>query len=304
MSVVVAAIFPDFGMLMSDSRVTINGNSKRDELQKIYQLSNHLAVGFTSNNVRISCQIISEMTKYSLKNTRSQHPLYLLEKLPRVANFYYKKLTKGLSVLPAMDFSYIGILNDRGSSIPIKPVFDLMKRFNSSFNLSPEMQRGLFSAKDGFMNFQPPIPIALIQKFPFNDIKTFNTLGISLCGSGSVAFIKLEKDLEKTLLAPEKIMRIVIIQSSVEDYCKENGIDTVGGLSQIVIIDKNGVKPQGYSANLVMKDGKIVGGKKMEYRDEGWVQIDLRTGIELKIRHNPLIIDTDNKFTALQSAFC
>lgn len=306
MSVVLAAAFPDFGLLISDSRITINGTIKRDELQKIYQLGKHLAVGFTSDDVGTSYRIIYEMTRYSQKLSRSQHSLYLLDKLPKVANYHYEKLTKGRNPLPRMDFSYVGIINDRITQLDSKFVFDLIKRFKNSFTLSPEMQRSLFSAKNGIMKFPPPIPSVLVQEFPSNRRVNFHTLGVSLRGSGAVAFSELEKEIEKVLLCPDKNMRIVMFQLSLNNYCKKNNITSVGGLNQIIIIDRDGIKPQSYSHSSVLKDGKFIGGKKMEFKPGGWVQIDLDTGKEVKVKHyNPLILEKDdNEFASFQGMSC
>lgn len=108
MSVVIAAAFPDFGYLSSDSRVTIRtakGDFRRDELQKTYQVGPFLTVGFTSNDVQLSCAILKAITHYSYKKSKSQNTLYLLEKLPKVAKYEYDRLTQARLDKPAMSFS-------------------------------------------------------------------------------------------------------------------------------------------------------------------------------------------------------
>ncbi len=44
----------------------------------------------------------------------------------------------------------------------------------------------------------------------------------------------------------------------------------------------------------------------MEYRQDGWVQVDLKTGKEIRIQHlNPLILQIeDNEFNALSATAC
>ena len=288
MTVVISTIFPDFGMLLTDSRVTWSNGTKRDELQKIYQLSDHLAVAFSSADVGITLQIIKEMTTYSLKKSRSKHVLFLLDKLIKVAIYHYGRLTKNMTNKPLMDFSFVGVLRDRSTSLQATYFMELIKHHNGSgFTLSPEMTNALFRAKEGQMSFPPPVPIAAHLIFPLGLVRKYHTLGVHVTGSGSGVWQKLKNEMGKILLQPHKEMRISVLHMTVDEYCKENSSSGVGGLSQVVLIDSEGVRPRSYETAQLDKDGKVVKGHRMIYTTGGWVQQNIETGTEIRVHQNP-----------------
>lgn len=308
MSVVIAAAFPDFGYLSSDSRITVKsarGIFKRDVLQKTYQVGPHLAIGFTSNDVRISCLIIQALTNYSYRKAKSQNTLYLLDKLPRVARHEYERLTASMTEKPAMSFSFVGLMRDRATFLDSGYVFEMIKQHTGSFTLSPEMQRALFSGKDGKLYFPSPNPAVLVQTFPDSKILWFHTLGVSIEGSGSAAFDdELKSEMGKILLIPEPSFRIAILQQAIEDKCKKYGIDTVGGMNQTLILNESGVIPQGYSGGMTFdtEGNEVDKGRKIEIGPEGWVQTDLNTGKQVRILQQPMFIAEDEKFARLAGA--
>ena len=306
MSVVLGFIFPDFSVLMSDSRVTLRkGSGKlhfRDELQKLFQVSDHLAVGFASDDVAVSYSIIQGVTRFCRDSARSKNTLYLLLHLPRVIKFLYKKNVSSIRRPPAMSFVFVGSILGRGARIPTKDFSELLKKMENSFTLSPIMMQALFGGnRDGYMHFPAPGSALFRIDLPKGETYFQHAIGATAVGSGAPVFDDIEKEIHKIFLSPEKNMRLAMLQFSVRDFQQKAKIESVGGMSQILVIDGAGVYPHSHSFSQLDQSGKEVAGQKMVFENGSWYQLDNASGRKVVVSSNLLLInnDGDNKFNAL-----
>lgn len=306
MSVVLAAAFPDFAVIMSDSRITIrkkDGSSHQDKQRKIFQVAPYLAVGFVSNDVRLSRKIIKGLTEYANKKVKSLNSVYLMERLPRVAKYIYEKETVHLRVKQEMEFVYAGAATGFAGSHDSKRFFELIQKLDSSFSLSPEIQSALFGIKkNGQMTFPAPAKIIKTQSLPSGEIRETHSLAIVTTGSGMGVMDKLKPDIEKVMLSPYKEMRIFILETALREYIASSGIDTIGGLIQIAVIDKDGVAPFSYSFSTFDPNGNEQPINSMVFKDGKWTQTNHITGNEIEVTTNPLIFNNDDTFSSQDAA--
>jgi hypothetical protein len=303
MSVVLAAAVPGRAIIMSDSRITLakGGHTvTRDELQKVFQLTDHLTVGFTGQ-VDVAYKLIGLLTEYCQSPLRkSKNSIYLLSHLPRAAKYFYDKLTEQLLIKPPVELVYAGVGLGRGWMLPRTEMERLLALHkHSSIAATPSWQEFMFT-KSPLIRW--PAPISLIAKhlFPQNAFQYGRGMALATSGSGAGAIEPILPEMHKVYLMQEKNMQIFILQKTMSDYCARQKIDSVGGMSQIVVTDENGVVPMSYSYGPAEKDGQQILAKQMLFENGGWVQLDKITGKRQPIQHfNPLLIMQDNNFEAL-----
>ena len=299
MSLVIGCTFPDGAILFSDSRISIKTNlqeSYRDELRKLFQLGKNLAIGFTSNNVKFTHELLKRMTYYSLKKSRSQNTLHLLDKMLKVAKFEYKKISNQLRITPAMEFIYSGVINGRSNIINGK---DMMKLLNSigSGSLSPRLYYGIKNSKNGVVTLPPPATILAKQKFPSGDSEILSGIGYAYSGMNNSIEPLLEEAFFKILgVGEEANIKFIILTTLVDKYCKDKKIKTIGGMVQSLFINENGVFPQNYSYTQFDSDGKPITTKSIFYNQNKWIQKNSKTGQEVIIKENPLYMLINNIF--------
>lgn len=297
MSLVLACAFPDVAILISDSRVSC-GSRKQDVLQKIYQIGPMLAIGFTSNDVRLTERILGVMTDYVFHHAKSKNTRYLLLRLPKVANYYYRKFTQGKNSIP-MDFVFAGVDNSIGAVISGRALFELFKRVGSG-SLSPRLSYGMYNQKGDSVTLPPPASIIAILKFPECIYEETVGLGYFASGSDAEATKHLQEAFEKTLVTVDEfsVMKHVIISSIIEEHVRKHDIETIGGLTQTVLIDEKGLKPVGYSVGGLGEDGKAEEKISMTFNNGAWVQKRLKDDKEIIVTKCPMVINSDEIFEA------
>ena len=300
MSLIIGCNFPEGAILFSDSRVTVvktnNKKSYRDELRKLFQLGKNLAVGFTSNSVDFTHELLKRMTHYSLKKSRSQNTLYILEKILKVAGFEYNNLGRNLKIFPKMEFIYTGIIIGRSNVIPGKALFKLLKSIGSG-SISPRIYTGIKNSKNGIVTLPPPATILAKQTFPSGDINIVEGLGFAYSGIDKSIEPLLKEAFEKIISVGEEAnIKFIILTTLIDKYCKDKNIKSIGGMVQSLFINENGVFPQNYSYTQFDSNGKPITTKSIFFNQNKWIQKDSKTSQEVIIKENPLYILPNNIF--------
>lgn len=294
MSVVVGFGFPEEAILISDSRVSFEGSriEPRDEIRKTYQLGRNLAVGFTSQHVKFTFELLRRITNYSQKKSKSKATLYLLDKIPKVAKYHYQKMSEKIKRKPRMEFVYAGVITDRYLSVPGKVIFELMKERGGG-RIPAKIAVGMQTLQDGIMRLPPPSPVVTKQIFPSGEMLPFVSLGFVVSGTGSGIAKKISESGAELFFADSEIpMRLMMIRGICDGYIKEANIKTVGGLVQILKINEKGVFPMLYSRTDVTKKGEEVKTETLSFIDGEWVMENHKTGKVTRVKQNPLIVDT------------
>lgn len=284
MSVVVGLSFPEEAIIISDSRISfVKGKvvvGSRDDLRKIFALTPQLAIGFTSDNVELTYKIISRLEEYIANEAKISITYYLLQKLPRVAEYEYKKLTKGMINLPHMEFIYAGILADRPLHIPEQIIMDIMTKGGGGAVPEP-IGKALMTMRDGIMTMEPPTPVIMKQHLPSGEISDFGIYTVGGIGSGSF-MQKLFGDEYSRLLtcdpAPIGTFRSNLIRIMCDDFIKESGIPTVGGAVQVLRINAKGLIGVESSFKRIFSDSSIQDISSMKFDGKEWISTNHETG--------------------------
>lgn len=299
MSLVIGCTFPEGSILFSDSRISIKNYSKesyRDELRKLFQLGKNLAIGFTSNNVDFTHDLLKRMTYYSLKKSRSQNTLYLLEKMLKVAKFEYNNIASKIKNRPNMEFIYSGVINGRSNIVPGKEMMKLLTSIGSG-SLSPRLYSGIKNSKNGVVTLPPPATILVKQTFPSGNTEILSGLGYAYSGiNNSIEPILKEAFLKILGVGEEANIKFIILTTLVDKYCKDKNIKAIGGMVQSLFINEKGVFPQNYSYTQFDPDGNPITTKSIFFNQNKWTQRDSKTCKEVIIKENPLYIPTNNIF--------
>lgn len=295
MSVVVGFGFPEEAILISDSRVSFNEPKlePRDEIRKIYQLGNHLAVGFTSQHVEFTLEILRRITNFSLNKSKSQATLYLLDKIPKVARYFYHRLSEKIGWKPPMEFVYAGVVMDRCLGVSGKLIFDLMKKKGGG-HIPTKIAVGMQNTQNGVMNLPPPSPVVTKQVFPSGEILPLVSLGFVVSGTGSGIAKKIQESEAELFFADSEIpMRLSMIRMLCDNYIKESGINSVGGLVQVLKINEKGISPMLYSRTNITPEGKEVKAETLSFVNGEWIMEEHQIGKITRVKQNPLIIDIE-----------
>ncbi|GAG72627.1 unnamed protein product, partial [marine sediment metagenome] len=253
-------------------------------------------IGFTSNNLKITHKILKEITNYSINKARIKNTLYLLEKLPKVAQHYYEQMTKGMKEKPNMEFVYAGTVLNRALVLNGKDLFNFLKKFRS-MSVSPQIYYAIKNTKNGITHLPPPASVLAKQTFPNLDFRAVYGFGFAFSGVSGQIKEKLEEAYLKIIESGEiDSFKIVITKYIIDDFCKDKNIKTIGGLTQIILLNKTGLHPMQYSYANLDKDGKKINEKSISFKNGKWIQYDKSKGKEINIKQNPLLITEDNIF--------
>jgi len=113
-----------------------------------------------------------------------------------------------------------------------------------------------------------------------------------IIGSGTPGLDDIEKDLfdlQFNVNGGDVSFGVVISDHALRENIKKKGIDTVGGLSQIAVIDSKGSRFIPYKGKKEPFDGGDLD-VEMIIRDGRFVQRDLITGKEIKLLFPPEIV--------------
>ncbi len=286
MSVVAGFSFPEEAVIISDSRISfINGKGvvgTKDDLRKIFPLTPHLAIGFTSDDVDLTLKIISKLEEYIRDKAKVNIVYYLLQKLPKVAAYEYKKLTKGMTTRPGMEFIYAGVLSDRSLYLPEPLVIDLMTRGGGGAVPEP-IGRALMTMKNGYLTIAPPTPVIMKQQLPLNEVSNLGVWTVASIGSGASIQQEFEKEYSRIMTcepAPIGTFRSNFIRIICDEFIKKFHIPTVGGAVQVLRINAKGVSGVSSSFKRIFSDNSVKDISSMEFDGEKWTWRDYEKGTE------------------------
>lgn len=281
MSVVIGFSFPEEAIIVSDSRISfVNGNivrSSKDNLRKVFALTPQLAIGFVSNNVNLTHKIIAKLEDYIKKEAKVKVVYHLLQKLPKVAEYEYKKLIKNIKVPPPMEFIYAGILADRSLTVP-EPI--IMNMLGSGAVPEP-IGRALMTMRNGYLTMAPPTPVIMKQTFPLGKVSNLGVYTFGAIGSGASIEKVFEKEYRNLLMAepaPIGTFRSNLIRLICDEFIKDSNIPTIGGTIQVLRINVKGVSAVHASFNRIFSDSSIKKISSIEFDGEKWIRNNYETG--------------------------
>jgi hypothetical protein len=286
MTVVIAQHFFQGLIVVADSRSSKLKNGSwipwRDNTQKIFFLTPSLIIAF-SGDIEFAGTIISFVQRQI--KIRPQIGLLhrFIDKGPKLIRYGYQYLAKKHEARPVgfivagIDFSRASPLKDeKGNLIGRLPIYDkrIIKLVSPEFNLERATLENPFL----------------------------------IMGSGEIGVKGLEEsltDLQFGQMLNSLDFQAMLIEILLREKIKFLGIDTVGGLSQIAIIDNNGPRFQNYKGKKDPdKDGDL--DVEMVFQNGRFVQKDLKTGKEIVLLHPPEIIkieeDDSELFAELNKA--
>lgn len=295
MSVVIACGYLEEVIILCDSRVSYGGEKitdSKDNLRKIYQLGPMLAVGFTSNDVEFTLELLRRVTLYATQKAKSKATLYLMDKLPKVARYNYNQMAKASGKTPGMEFVYAGMVKDRYTYVKQNTIFDLMKP-GSSGAMPEKIGRALMrNSSAEYLALEPPSPILGNQVFPGGNLPETIGLGFITSGSGSGVFDDIMEENSNLFFTDASFpMRIYILRMICEEYIKKAKIPTIGGSIQTLRINAQGVSSMGYFRGHVDANGNQVITEKISFQKGEWVVEDIINNRVTKIIQNPLKLE-------------
>jgi hypothetical protein len=295
MSLVIGFSFPEEAIIICDSRIGAydkykNPIEKSDDLRKIYTLGDHLAIGFASEDVELTLRILAKITDYAINKTKHKATYYLLERLPKVAVYEYKRLVKLNRIKPPhMEFVYVGLI-DRGLYIKEKVLMDYLFSGSRSISIPRNIGKALMTMQNGYMYINPPTPVIQKQTFPIGESSGAGVYGYFVSGSGSGIKKGIESLYPTLLNTNDSQMRNFLIRDACDKYIKKSGIDSIGGSIQVLRIDKSGVTPINFINKRIYPDGTEENIYSIEFKDDGWEMTDHKNGTIKKIKQHPLLL--------------
>lgn len=286
MSVVVGFSFPEEAILISDSRISFVNNKVivgvKDNLRKIFALTPQLAIGFTSGDVDLTYKILLKLEEYIKDQAKVNIVYHLLQKLPKVAIYEYKKLTKSIKTPPSMEFIYAGVLSDRSLNVPEPIIMNLMARGGGGAVPEP-IGKALMTMRDGYMTIEPPTPVIMKQHFPSGEVSNFGVYTFAAIGSGASIESLFEKEYSNLMTAepaPVGDFRSNLIRLHCDDFIKESNIPTIGGAVQVLRINTKGVNGVNFSFKRIFSDSSVKDISDMEFDGKKWISKNYETGGE------------------------
>lgn len=279
MTMIAGIGFPDEVFIVSDSRVSYKNRNiaPKDNLKKIYQLSKYSCFAYTSEDVIFTHNLIEEITKFttSLPDIKTD---MLLKQVTKYASRKYQEISDRLKKSPTMYFIYVGMI-DKPYKIETRKLKTILKIYNNKTYIPDKIK--IPNLKSKFTLIPSPTPLLIKQSFP--DGKTSSSIGwdFSGLGSGKNVEFEIDKFYTKLFFFPGTFNKAVIIKDICDHYIGQSKINTIGGLIQIFMIDRDGVKPL-----MFVKHGE--GEEVRQYVDTNgdWVEENTNTGVIKRVKQN------------------
>lgn len=256
MTLVVGQQFFQGIVMIADSRASVLGGGKiipwRDNTQKIFRLQEHLFIGF-AGDIEFAGSIIAFLIK-QINERRKLGQLHLFySKAPKLIKYAYKVLSDKFGEKRLVSFMVGGV--DFRRPAPVKDSRGKVTSYLSIYD------KKLFKLESPEFEMQA-------SSIPNNPIL--------IMGSGEPALVGLERDFEKLQFGINPSLPLSfhasLIGMTLRNKAKKLGIDTVGGLFQIMTIDNNGSRFLGYKSRSNFEIGEE------EKNDELDVELIVKNG--------------------------
>jgi hypothetical protein len=266
--------------MIADSRATWSKTSggiyaKADIAQKLFYFPEHCFISFAGDFLFAS-EIISFLFHQGQKNKKLQNIDALYLKAPKLIEYAYRQLEKKYQKSPGVAFVIGGVPLQR------PPV-------------SYKNQDGSFGGYLGNL-FRVQLFSYRCPEFQLRVADHNNPVLAE--GSGSVVSGKIETCLKGLQFGGRMDQRIdfqaVIMENVFKDEIKKQGIDTVGGLYQIAVIDRFGSRFIPYQGK---RESHGLGGLDVELiiqEDGRFLQRDLITGKTIPLLYPPEVVGIPN----------
>src|SRR3989339_535485 len=276
MTLIASVGFADEVIVFSDSRISYQNNIKppKDELKKIYQLSSHSLISFTTNDVVFTCKLIEKITIFA-SSRQDKNTSKFLKDITSYAIEAYNKLL--ISSKPEIIFIYSAMINEPYVVRTNKLIQMLNLHKNNSF-IPEKIKTIKITPKNKKTKIPAPTPLLIKQHFP--DGRISSTVGWDYTATGSGK--DFEKDITemypKLFFVPGAQNKGIILCETCKSYLKSANNQTIGGTIQTFIISKEGVKP------VMFMEGDI----RKQYIDQNgdWVEEDLKSGTIKRAKQN------------------
>lgn len=271
MTVVLGQHFMEGVAVMADCRASISKSGKvtpwRDNTQKVFFLNPEIVLGF-AGDIGFAGSIISFVSHHMETKPEFGQPHVFSKKAPSVFKYAYKKLCEQTGSKPSVAFIIAG--NDLSRK---QKVVDKDGKFAGYVSITEKIV------------FKMSAPDFLPE---FASIAKPNVI----IGSGTPGLEEIEKDLfslQFNVNGGDVTFGAVISDHALRENIKKKGIDTVGGLSQIAVIDNKGPRFIPYQGKReAFSDGEL--DVEMIIRNGRFVQRDLVTGKEVELLFPPEVV--------------
>ena len=157
MTLIAAVGFTDEVVVFSDSRISYKNNIKppKDELKKIYQLSSHSLISFTTSDVGFTNKLIEKITIFAASRQNKNTSKFLKEIASYAVEAYNSLVT---SSKPEIMFIYSAMI-DEPYIIKTNKLIQMLNLHKNNF-FTPEKIKNLkINPKDKTTKIPAPTPL-------------------------------------------------------------------------------------------------------------------------------------------------
>ncbi|KPJ55353.1 hypothetical protein AMJ47_00575 [Parcubacteria bacterium DG_72] len=278
MSLVAGQLFFQGIVMTADSRVTLFKDNKivalKDISQKLFYLPNNIIIGF-AGDFNFANNILDFLYRQVQERPKLQNIFIFFEKGPKLIHYAYENLAARTGYSPKTNFLIGGIDFKRLTKV---------KNKDGTITILRNILRGkLFT-------FYCP-------EFIKREANYRNSM--LAIGSGLSAKTNVEKSLGEGLQYGMRADSPLINQGSIlsealKSESKKLGIETVGGLFQVVTIDLGGTKFHTYKTRSEENKNPKELDLALVIRDNRYVQKNLKTGAEKPLLYPHEIIKIED----------
>lgn len=260
---------------MADSRSSLDSKGNvvpwRDNTQKVFFLTQGIVVGF-AGDIEFAGSILSFVAQQLVKYPKLQNLHIFSDKFPRLTKFAYEQVAAQLKRRPQVGFIVAGM--DFARPAPVKD------------------EQGKYTGRH-LAIFDKKVFKILAPNFQPEHTNMANPFVIM--GSGEPGIEKLAPDFKEMIfgqVSGDLTFEAVVIDGSLREEIRKQNITTVGGLTQIAVIDSKGPRYVPYQGK--REPFKFTGSDEMEvemvYKDGRFTQRDLKTGKEAQLLYPPEVV--------------
>ncbi len=276
MTVVLGQHFMEGVAVIADCRASLSKSGTtfpwRDNTQKVFFLNAEIIIGF-AGDIEFAGSMIAFVSHHMTNKPKFGQPHIFLKKSLSVLKYAYEKLCEKTGRKP--DIAFVIASNDLSRK---QKVVDKDGKFTGYINITDKI---VFKSASPY--FTPEL--ASISKPNV------------IIGSGTPGLNDIEKDLfnlQFNVNGGDVSFGVVISDHALRENIKKKGIDTVGGLSQIAVIDGKGPRFIPYKGKREpFNDGDL--DVEMTIRNNRFVQRDLITGKEIELLFPPEVVSIVNE---------